>query len=358
MKIFGYKLTFLKSIGKQIMNKNQMQQMKTEHKKKYTPAMNARILLLLLLPTIAFAEGSAGFAGAFLRIGLGARGTAMGNAQVATADNGFGIYYNPAGISRLKNTQVSLSYSSMSLDRQFNYVGFSVPLPPFAGAAFGWINSGVGELVGYNSIGEVSGSIDNSLNAIYGSFSLNIIELIQMDGLAQNVRKDLLSFGIAVKYLRESISDPDAFDYTGKGFGFDFGLILQPHERLTIGYQLKDVNASLKSNTNDLFSRGIESPNKFPVSQKLGAYYHLPITGLSAAYDFEWNSKGTEKHHFGVEYLIGNAALRGGYDNDHVTLGGGLLFHPLNQSIVLDYAFVAPAVDEGSSHIFSWRFLF
>ena len=341
------------------MNKNQMQMKTAKHiSKKFRAIASQSLLLLLLLPAVVLAEGSGGFAGAFLRIGLGARGTAMGNAQVATADNGFGMYYNPAGASRLKNTQFALSYSSMSLDRQFNYIGFSIPLPPFAGASVGWINSGVGDLVGYNSIGEASGNIDTSLNAIYGAFSLNIIELLQMDGLAGNTRKDLLSFGIAVKYLRESISDADVFDYTGKGFGFDFGLMLRPHDRLTIGYQLKDVNASLKSNTNELFTRGIESQNQFPVTQKIGAYYHLPVEGLAVAYDFEWNSKGTEKHHIGAEYLIGNAALRGGYDNDHLTLGGGLLFHPLNQSMVLDYAFVAPAVDEGSSHIFSWRFLF
>ena len=55
------------------------------------------LVLFIGLTSQIYAGGNGGYAGAYLRLGLGARGMAMGNAQVASADQGFGFYYNPAG---------------------------------------------------------------------------------------------------------------------------------------------------------------------------------------------------------------------------------------------------------------------
>ncbi|RMG21082.1 MAG: hypothetical protein D6732_27655, partial [Methanobacteriota archaeon] len=78
-------------------------------------------ILLLMMPVLA--EGNGSFAGAFLRIGLGARALAMGNAQVASANTGYGLYYNPAALPNVVNKRFSASYSNMSLDRKFNFIG-------------------------------------------------------------------------------------------------------------------------------------------------------------------------------------------------------------------------------------------
>ncbi len=317
------------------------------------------ISLLAFCSTALIAEGNGSFSGAFLRIGLGARAMAMGNAQVANATNGYGIYYNPAGLPRLEKKELALSYSDMSLDRKLNYVGFALPLKPFAGAAVGWINSGVGNLRSYNSSGEDTGELDHGLNAIYGAFSVNIISLVQADGNLQNVKSDLISIGLAVKFLREAIDDNEGFDYSGSGFGIDAGLMIKPHDKFMLGYQLKDLNASLASNTNDIFERGSDIDNAFPVSQRVGMFYETPFKGLAIAYDFEWSDKGEEKHHVGAEMVFSMGAGRIGYDNDHFTLGGGLSFEGRKGwGMKLDYAYVDSVIDEGISHVFSWRFLF
>ena len=306
-----------------------------------------------------YAEGSGGFSGSFLRVGLGARALAMGNAQVATADHGHGVYYNPAALPDLKNRYLTLSYSSMSLDRKFNFIGFSLPLPPVAGASIGWINSGVGNLRAYNSNGVDVGEVNHGLNAIYAAFALRIIALAQKDKQLANLPPDLISIGVAVKILREDLDDKADFNYKGRGFGIDLGALLKPHPKLTIGYQLKDMNAGLKSNTNDLFERGSDLDNAFPLTQKAGLYYHTPLNWLSVAYDFEWNNKGTSKHHLGAELSSSIAYGRLGYDNDHLTLGGGLEFKAYKKLyMTLDYAFVDSVIDEGISHVFTWQFLF
>ena len=315
--------------------------------------------LLMLMSPLAVAEDNGGFAGSFLRVGLGARALAMGNAQVATADNAFGFFYNPAALSTLEKKEFALSYSNMSLDRKFNFVGFSLPLPPSAGASIGWINSGVGNLRAYNSSGEDVGAIDNGLNALYASFALKIVSLVQADSQMMNVSPDLISLGVSVKFLRENIDDNEDFNYKGAGFGVDVGLLLKPHRNFTIGYQVKDLNSSLKSNTNDLFDRGSDLPNKFPLTQKVGLFYKTPLKWAAVAYDFEWSNKGAKKHHAGLELTSKIATGRLGYDDSRVTFGGGLKFQAFKQThMVLDYAFLNSVIDEGVSHVFSWQFLF
>ncbi len=317
------------------------------------------LIIVLLFPLWMFAEGSGGFSGAFLRIGAGARGQAMGNAQVAAPPDGFGAYYNPAALPALDHPRAAISYSNMSLDRRFNIVGFALPLPPIAGASLTWISSGVDNFRAYNSIGQDVGEVNHGLNAIALSFGVKLIALAQADGNLKNLPSNLINLGLTVKFLNEGLDDNQEFNYSGSGLGFDFGLLLRVHQKLSIGYQLKDVNASLASNTNDLFTRGSDLENAFPLTQKVGAYYRLPVKGLAAAYDFEWNDKGEEKHHFGVEIQGPGVAGRAGYDHDRLTFGGGLQFQAFKKlNVTLDYAFLDDLIDEGASHVFSWQFLF
>ena len=303
------------------------------------------ILLLSLVTGRLMAEGNGGYAGAYLRVGLDARSLGMGNAQVATADHGFGFYYNPAALPYLEKFAANFSYSFLSLDRRFMYAGISSPLKPQAGFSLGWIYSGVGDIQGYDSRGMETDKIDHGLHAIYFSFGIYIIP-------------QKLSVGLNAKYLREGLSDPE-FDYTGKGFGGDLGLYFRPLTDLRLGYQIKDLNAKLKSNTNNIFERGLERDNEFPISQRLGLFYHTPLSWAWVAYDFEWSTAGEEKHHFGLEFTIPGVAARLGYDNDHLTFGAGLQVDKyLNIKARLDYAFVTSVIDEGVSHVFSWQLAF
>ncbi len=301
-------------------------------------------LIGLCIPGLR-AEGNGGYSGAFLRIGLGARSMAMGNAQVATADNGFGFFYNPAALPMLPKLAANFSYSFLSLDRRFSYIGLSTPLKPHAGLSLGWIYSGVGDIPGYDSRGVETAKINQGLHAIYFSFGIFVIP-------------GRLGVGVNAKYLRENISDPD-FNYSGKGFGADFGVMLKAFPYLTAGYQIKDVNAKLKSNTNNIFERGLEKDNAFPVSHRLGLFYKTPLKWMAAAYDFEWSTAGEVKNHLGLEFSIPGVAGRVGYDTDHFTFGGGLeIDRYLGIKAILNYAFVSSVIDEGVSHVFTWELEF
>jgi hypothetical protein len=309
--------------------------------------MRKVMIMMLLLGGITseILSSNGGYSGSFLRVGLGARGISMGNAQVATAGYGFGFYYNPAALPYLEQISANLSYSFLSLDRRHNYLGISLPIKPQAGFSIGWIYSGVGDLKGYDSRGVETEKINHGLHAIYFSFGIYIIP-------------ERLSVGLSAKYLLEDISDPD-FNYDGRGFGADLGILYQVSPSLSIGYQLKDINGKLKSNTNNIFERGIEKENKFPLSNRIGFFYLTPVDWIKTAYDFEWSTAGENKHHLGFEFAKHGVAGRIGYDTDHLTFGGGVEIEKFfGIKATLDYAFVSSVIDEGVSHIFTWQFGF
>ncbi|NIR52383.1 hypothetical protein GWO43_27475, partial [candidate division KSB1 bacterium] len=77
--------------------------------------------------------------------------------------------------------------------------------------------------------------------------------MLQESGKLTGVPSDLISFGVSMKYLRETLDDNDEFDYVGKGFGVDVGVLIKPHQKFAVGYQLKDLNSKLESNTNNIF---------------------------------------------------------------------------------------------------------
>ena len=65
------------------------------------------ISFLLLIPHIVEAGGVGTSGNAMLKIGVGARATSMGEASVAATDDVTSIYWNPAGLVLVRNSQIS-----------------------------------------------------------------------------------------------------------------------------------------------------------------------------------------------------------------------------------------------------------
>ena len=85
------------------------------------------VILVVLLARTASAEFSkVGSAGAqFLKIGVGSRYQGMGEASVATANDIYAMYWNPAGLVEIENSAVSFTNVNWVLDINLNYVGYA-----------------------------------------------------------------------------------------------------------------------------------------------------------------------------------------------------------------------------------------
>ena len=93
--------------------------------------MRKNHLALLALVCISLSAGAQfrKYSNEFLNIGVGARGLAMGGAQVASVNDGTAGYWNPAGLAFLKNPEINAMHAEyFSGIGKYDYAAFALPL--------------------------------------------------------------------------------------------------------------------------------------------------------------------------------------------------------------------------------------
>jgi len=320
------------------------------------------ILFLVILSISAktiFANSPGGQAGSFLRLGLGARAIAMGNAFTGLARDGFAGYYNPASLPYMTSPELTFSYGHLSLDRKHNFIGFSTYLNPKsknssdsnsnnlkAGFAVGWINAGVDNIDARNSNGEHTGMFSNTEHAFYFSFALRPF--------------DFVAFGLSAKVVNNRFPNMLNDDETlsASGFGMDFGMYSMPIENLSLGIVLRDFKTKYTWNTEDLWERGTTTINYFPKLLRIGAAYQLPLDATITA-DTEFNEEQGWRVYFGGEIPYKDLVVaRAGYNSDRFTFGFGLNIKIWKYRGELSYAYDANKITPSAEQYFSWRFMF
>src|SRR5690349_24830423 len=88
-----------------------------------------QLILLSLLPCLGFSQFRK-YSNEFLNIGAGARGLAMGSAQVASVEDGTAGYWNPAGLSGVKdNPSINVMHAEYFAGiGKFDYAAVAIPI--------------------------------------------------------------------------------------------------------------------------------------------------------------------------------------------------------------------------------------
>jgi hypothetical protein len=295
-----------------------------------------KILFVLFITTISFAQtaGSSGLS--FLKNGFNARNIAMGDFGVATANDVSALYYNPALIADYTAPQLTFSHSSWIQD---------VASENF-GASFSFIGLPFALGINTTSISDIEvrtkpGEAQSTFNAhyFYGSLSTGFY-------LAEKI-----STGLTVKYLYEGLFSDDA-----TGWGFDFGL---RYKDVIDGFDIAASYSNLGS-MNKLRNESTE----LPADLRVGAAYNFELTQIESDVivtgGIQKYTQTEDTHiHFGAEIFYDEIiALRGGYmsgyDSKGLTAGIGLFWNSIN----FDYAFVPFDYGLGESHIISLMYTF
>lgn len=179
----------------------------------------------------------------FLNIGAGARGLAMGSAQIATVDDATAGYWNPAGLVNVKDQpQVALMHAEYFAGiGKYDYGTLAIPM-----------NNGHRTL----GISLLRFAVDDIPNTIFlvqpdGTINFDNITTFSsadyalMFSLAQQLKikkKHDLNFGINAKIIHRKAGD----FATAWGFGFDAGIQYQ-HKNWKLGLVARDVTTTFNA---------------------------------------------------------------------------------------------------------------
>jgi hypothetical protein len=301
------------------------------------------IVFLFSLPVLAETEDG-GYADAFLQPGFGARAMGMGGAFAGVADDATGGFFNPAGLAQIKVRTFGAFYRKMSLDRRSSYVVYNQPILDEATIGLAWINAGVGDVVGRDRDGEITGDISDYQNSVQMFYSRKIIEE--------------LSAGLSIEYVQHNLANISAY-----GLGGGLSIMGKPIPQLRLGFSAENLGLKLSWTSGDYWKQydllGSSTKDEFPVNFRLGASYLLLKDRVLVTSEVDKTTKQEGKIHLGLEgWALENLAGRIGYNNGALTLGLGLKQKIKSVAFGFDYAFVGGRVGEDADHLISLQFEF
>ncbi|WP_022836079.1 PorV/PorQ family protein [Salisaeta longa] len=212
----------------------------------------AFVLLGLVPPAAAQAVGP----GAFARLGFGARGMALGNAQTADVSGDVSAYYNPALAAYATGQHVQLSAALMTFDRSLQFAAFQTPLGPTAGLEVGVIHAGVSTIDARNADGFRTGTLSTDEYNLFLAFG--------------NRFSEQFAAGVALNLYQANYYDvTDA----SVGFGVDLGATYRATPQLTVALAANDILATYNWDTGAV--GGQSSSDRFPVRVRVGSHYTI-----------------------------------------------------------------------------------
>jgi hypothetical protein len=294
------------------------------------------VLLMLTFGHTGALAGDSGDAGAlFLRIGMGGRASAMGEAFTAVAADASALYWNPGAMAPVLGTNglamhneyfQSLRLEQLALTQETDY---------------GTLGLGFTGL--YMDPLERREDVPSAIPL--GTFSAYDVAVTV--GFARYIYPNL-SVGLAVKPVYQKIDETSA-----TGVAFDLGLY---HIARIKGVKFAAVIAN------------VGKPMKFeaeeyalPRTIKIGASYERAVPRLRGDLLFTADAvapnDGELREHFGLEYayldrLFIRGGYKAGYDCYGLTAGLGVEYQKLH----LDYAVLFIDNDLGDSHRISLAF--
>ena len=269
----------------------------------------------------------------FLKLGVGGQANAMGEAVTALVNDSTSIYWNPSGLSSVKDKHLSLMHNFYIADIFYDYITYAQSI-----RKIGTFGLGI-QYVNYGSMKETDST--GSEISDFTPYDLSVAI-----GYAREINESF-RVGLSTKYVISKIKNTAtavAFDIGGQYYLFNDSLLL--------GLVAQNIGTRMKF---------ISEGNSLPLNIKLGVGYKL-IKNSVIELDVNLPSDNTIIVGIGAQYSIliktdflGNGAIipRVGYNTRSADILGfkgfssGIGFSL--EKYGLDYAFV-PFGDLGLTH--------
>ncbi|MBI4777843.1 PorV/PorQ family protein, partial [Candidatus Desantisbacteria bacterium] len=288
-------------------------------------------VLIILVLSVSFVEAKdlGKSRAAFLKIGVGARAAAMGEAFCGLSDDISAIYWNPAGLSQLTQTEIMTTHHSYFQGINSEYLAFVHPNKNQT--AFGASLS----MLGINGIKRYDKS-NNNLNSNFKADDM------VMSLACSKMFGPCAAVGAGLKMVKQGIDDKNTNNLVAD-LG---GLYHTPIHNLVLGATVQNIGINSSSNK----KRGALD-DQLPFRMRFGASYQWQKSIVCV--DVNMPNDGGRTTNLGVEYALPKIArfetmLRIGYRIGADTGKLGFGFGVLSNNCSFDYAF-ASCGDLGNS---------
>lgn len=190
---------------------------------------------MVVCSAFAKAQTSRAYSNEFLNIGVDAAALGMSNAVVASSNNVNSVYWNPAGLIRMEEQEVSLMHSSYFANiAQFNYAAFAMPIDDASAFGFSVIRFSVDDILNTTQL------IDDQGNINYDRIStFSTADWAFTFSYAREAKLDGFSYGANAKVIRRVIGE----FANSWGFGFDVGLQFK-RGNWQVGLMARDITTT------------------------------------------------------------------------------------------------------------------
>jgi hypothetical protein len=288
----------------------------------------------------------------FLKIGVGAKAAAMGDAFTALTDDASSVYWNPAGLGSLRRNEILMQTTTWIASSKLYFLGIAFPFGDFGT---------LGASVNAFSTGDIEETTLQQPDGTGRSFSASDFAM----GLSYARQlTDRFSVGVTVKYVSEAL-----FRESAEAVAIDVGSIYTTSflNGMKLGICMSNLGGSVKLDGPDLIvSHDVapDVPTNRMVDASLGTQsWDLPLTFRIGAGTYLFNSDNSSmsvemavndsrdyepRYNVGSEFTLKlvdeqRAMLRlgykGNYDEEGITAGGGLFVAVAGFDFKLDYAY-------------------
>ena len=200
----------------------------------------------------------------FLKLGVGARGVALGGAYVAEAGDLSAVYWNPAGLASVRGSALQLGKTTYLADVNFNSAAFATEARGLGTLAFSLFLLDSGNMT-VRTEQEPQGTGER----------FNVQAFALQVSYARSLT-ERFSIGGSFKYIQERI-----WHSMASSVAFDIGtLFTTPFERLRLGASMSNLGPKMRMDGRDILFSEDPSPNTDGSVEIVNAQYRMDAHSL------------------------------------------------------------------------------
>ncbi|WP_313804204.1 PorV/PorQ family protein [Flavobacterium sp.] len=171
-----------------------------------------------------------------MNIGVDAAALGMANAVTAHTSDVNSGYWNPAGLLKLEDKQLSLMHASYFANiAQYDYAGFAMPLDDRSAVGVSLIRFGVDDILNTTQLIDSEGNIDYNRISLFSTADYGLTV-----SYARALPVQGFNYGVNAKIIRRIIGD----FASSWGFGFDLGIQYETQNEWKFGLMLRDITTT------------------------------------------------------------------------------------------------------------------